>query len=153
MFTFTAGSCSIVFDILVVERYAGDIKANNLDISDSSITVPNVKGEGKRQIPIDSETVELLHDYITTNAIAHDHPMFTITRQQLFNIVKKYGTLAGTPISTHGLRHSFAIHMIRSCVDLRRLQQLLGHSNIQTTTIYLQFKDQDLQDVYNKVEF
>ncbi|MGB8310383.1 MAG: hypothetical protein WCE81_00750 [Halobacteriota archaeon] len=32
-------------------------------------------------------------------------------------------------------------------------KQLLGHSNIQTTTVYLQFRDQDLRDVYNKVKF
>ena len=50
-------------------------------------------------------------------------------------------------------RHSYAIHLIRNGVDLRRLQQLLGHSNIQTTTVYLQFRDQDLRDVYNKGKF
>jgi len=42
---------------------------------------------------------------------------------------------------------------IRSDCDLRRLQQLLGHSNIQTTTIYLQFKDSDLVKAYNRVEW
>jgi site-specific recombinase XerD len=50
-------------------------------------------------------------------------------------------------------RHSYAIHLIQNGVDLRRLQQLLGHLNIQTTTVYLQFRDQDLRDIYNKVKF
>jgi len=72
---------------------------------------------------------------------------------QMRNIVKRYGALAGINIHPHTLRHTFAIHLIRNGVDLRRLQQLLGHSNIQTTTIYLQFRDQDLRDVYNKIEF
>ncbi|MGB8312317.1 MAG: tyrosine-type recombinase/integrase [Halobacteriota archaeon] len=49
--------------------------------------------------------------------------------------------------------HSFAIHLVRSGLDLRRVQQLLGHSNIQTTTVYLQFNDQDLREGYNNVEF
>jgi len=43
--------------------------------------------------------------------------------------------------------------LVRSGLDLRRVQQLLGHSNLNTTQIYLQFKDDDLRDVYNKVEF
>jgi len=125
----------------------------DIDLSHYVITVANIKGGRDRRIPIDSETVELLQDYITTNDVAKEHPIFTISRQQLFNIVKKYSTLAGTPISTYSLRHSYAIHLKRNGVNLRRLQQLLGHSNIQTTTVYLQFRDQDLRDVYNKVEF
>lgn len=50
-------------------------------------------------------------------------------------------------------RHSFAIHLVRSGLDLRRVQQLLGHSNLNTTQVYLQFKDEDLRGGYNKVEF
>jgi len=61
--------------------------------------------------------------------------------------------MIGVDVHPHTLRHSYAIHLIRNGVDLRRLQQLLGHSNIQTTTVYLQFRDQDLRDVYNKVKF
>ena len=61
--------------------------------------------------------------------------------------------MIGVNVHPHTFRHSYAIHLIRNCVDLRRLQQLLGHSNIQTTTVYLQFRDQDLRDMYNKVKF
>jgi len=48
---------------------------------------------------------------------------------------------------------SFAIQLVRSGLDLRRVQQLLGHSNLNTTQEYLQFNDQDLREVYNKIEF
>ncbi len=41
----------------------------------------------------------------------------------------------------------------RSCVDIPWVQLLLGHSNLSTTQIYLQFNDQDLREGYNKVEF
>ena len=50
-------------------------------------------------------------------------------------------------------QHSYAINMIRNGVDIRRVQLLLGHAGIQTTTVYLQFKDADLREVYDKVEF
>jgi len=56
-------------------------------------------------------------------------------------------------IHQHALRHSFAIHLVRPDLDLRRVQQLLGHRNLNTTEVYLQFRDQDIQEVYNKVEF
>ena len=61
--------------------------------------------------------------------------------------------MAGLNIHPHVLRHSFAIHLVRSGVDIRRLQLLLGHANLNTTQVYLQFKDEDLKEVYNKVNF
>jgi integrase/recombinase XerD len=61
--------------------------------------------------------------------------------------------MIGVDAHPHMLRHSYAIHLTRNGVDLRRLQQLLDHSNIQTTTVYLQFRDQDLREGYNKVKF
>jgi site-specific recombinase XerD len=71
----------------------------------------------------------------------------------IWRLCRKYGKMLGVNMHPHTFRHSCAIYLIRNGVDLRRLQQLVGHSNIQTTTVYLQFRDQDLREVYNKVEF
>jgi len=102
---------------------------------------------------LDDETRKLLSEYISMQNIPEDWHIFSIKRCQVHTIVKKYGKMIGVEVHPHMLRHSYAIHLIRNGVDLRRLQQLLGHSNIQTTTVYLQFRDQDLRDVYNKVKF
>ena len=103
---------------------------------------------------MDDEALKLLSEYISTHDIrSEDRHIFSIKRCQVHTIVKKYGKMIRVDVHPHIFRHSYAIYLIRNGVDLKRLQQLLGHSNIQTTTVYLQFRDQDLRDVYNKVKF
>jgi len=126
----------------------GDLEPHN-----QVINVINGKGNKSRQTYIDESTMDTLCNYILSAEIPEDCAIFGIKTNQIRNVVKRYGALAGTDIHPHTFRHSFAIHLIQNGVDLRRLQQLLGHSNIQTTTVYLQFRDQDLRDVYNKVKF
>jgi len=127
----------------------GDLEPHN-----QVINVINGKGNKSRRAYIDSSTMELLCSYISDTNIPEDCVIFGVKTNQMRNIVKRYGALAGIDgLHPHTFRHSYAIHLIRNGVDVRRLQQLLGHSNIQTTTIYLQFRDQDLRDVYNTVDF
>ena len=62
-----------------------------------------------------------------------------LSRQQFWNIIKKRAVQAGidpAKVSPHGLRHSFATHLLNHGADLRVLQMLLGHSSLSTTQIY-----------------
>ena len=44
-------------------------------------------------------------------------------------------------------------HLMRNGMNIRRVQLLLGHNNLNTIQVYLQFRDEDLRDVYNIVKF
>ena len=124
-----------------------------LETHNQVVNITKAKGNKQRKVILDDETLKLLSEYTSMQTIPEDRHIFSIKRCQVHTIVKKYGKMIGVDVHPHMFRHSYAIHLIRNGVDLRRLQQLLGHSNIQTTTVYLQFRDQDLRDVYNKVKF
>ena len=65
-------------------------------------------------------------------------------------LVKKYVKIAGLPLTTspHTLRHSYATDLLEQGVDVRLIQEFLGHSDISTTQIYTHVTNKKLRDVY-----
>ncbi len=75
------------------------------------------------------------------------------SRQQFWGLVKRYAAVAGIDpgkVSPHGLRHSFATHLLNHGADLRALQMLLGHSSLSTTQIYTLVAREHLQKLHGK---
>jgi site-specific recombinase XerD len=68
-------------------------------------------------------------------------------------IVKKYVKIAGLPVNAtpHTLRHSFATDLMSHGVDLRLVQEFLGHKNIATTQIYTHVTNKQLRDIHKQV--
>jgi len=130
-----------------------NMKSRDIEFNNHVINITRAKGGKQRRIPLDSQTLLLLSSYISAQSIHENRPIFDITRQHANRIVKKYGKIAGLNVHPHTLRHSFAIHLVRSGVDLRRIQLLLGHSDLNITQVYLQFKDTDIKEAYDRVEF
>jgi len=75
-----------------------------------------------------------------------------LTTRSIENIVKKHAIAAGVPIFTvpHAIRHSFATDMLAKGVDIRTLQEFLGHSDISTTQIYTHVVSKQLKDIHRK---
>ena len=117
------------------------------------IRILKAKGNKQRRVPLDPTTLTQLHAYIEANNIPGDAPIFPITQQWARAIINTYAKLTGKKIYPHMFRHGFAINSVRQGVDLRRLQQVLGHSSINITAIYLQFNDKDVQEAYAGVQF
>ena len=70
----------------------------------------------------------------------------------LIQMVKYYKEQAhiSKDITPHILRHSFATHLLQNGADLKAIQTMLGHSDISSTQIYMQFQDATIQNIYKK---
>ena len=75
-----------------------------------------------------------------------------LTRRSIERIVKHYAIKAGISkkVTPHVIRHCFATDLLRNGADLRSVQTLLGHSNINTTQIYTHVTDKELRDIHKK---
>lgn len=86
-------------------------------------------------------------EYLFTNCTGS--PM---SRQGFWKVLKGYVADAGivTDITPHTLRHSFATHLLQNGADLKSVQEMLGHSDISTTQMYLNMGIYKIRDVYSR---
>ena len=148
--------------------YATGIRISELvslkvgDLSDDlSYMVILNKGERQRLIPLISKIKNLLKIYIENlkqkSLEQNSKYLFPsnsksgyLTRNRFFQILKKVGVKAGIPssdLSPHKIRHSFASHLLERGVDLRVIQESLGHKDISTTQIYTHVKTKKLRKI------
>ncbi|MCG8540095.1 MAG: site-specific tyrosine recombinase XerD [Clostridia bacterium] len=149
--------------------YATGIRVSELvrlDIKDLNLHLGFIKCRGtndkERIIPIGSMAKKAILAYSTEyrNSLVKDseEALFVnyygkrLTRQGFWKIIKRYTKEANInkKITPHTLRHSFATHLIQNGADLKSVQEMLGHSDISTTQIYMQLTKNKIKDVYNK---
>lgn len=117
----------------------------------------------ERIIPIGGPSRKALTRYIggTRESFVKDQKetaLFTncsgkaMSRQGFWKVLKSYAEDAGIKrdITPHTLRHSFAVHMLQNGADIRSVQEMLGHSDISTTQVYLGMNMNKMRDVYMK---
>jgi integrase/recombinase XerD len=130
-----------------------DITLSAIEFQNQVVNITEAKGGKQRRVSLDSETLSRLSDYISQHNIQENQPIFGMKRWQIHAIIKKYGKMTGFDIYPHTFRQPFLVTCSGPDLILRLVQQLLGHSNLITTQVYLQFNDQDSREGYNKIEF
>lgn len=75
-----------------------------------------------------------------------------MSRQGFWKIIKFYSAQAGITkdITPHTLRHSFGAHLVQNGADLRAVQEMMGHSDISTTQIYMDMNVRRVREIYAK---
>lgn len=137
------------------------LDVNDVDLDASSVTCRNENKQ--RIIPLGKMSLKALKEYITTarpNLIKEENEqaLFVningkrLTRQGFWKIIKFYKEQAhiSKEITPHVLRHSFATHLLQNGADLKSIQTMLGHSDISSTQVYMQFQDDSIKNIYKK---
>tara|TARA_A100001011_G_scaffold135293_3_gene142639 strand:- start:7310 stop:8224 length:915 start_codon:yes stop_codon:yes gene_type:complete len=122
------------------------------------------KGSKERLVPLGKEALKWINFYLNNsrnylfNKNKKNDFLFInfrgdgISRKGVWMLLKKYVSLSeiSKNISPHSLRHSFATHLIEGGMDLRAVQELLGHSDISTTSIYTHLNRTYLKEVHKQ---
>lgn len=141
---------------------------SDLDISRDEFSIRG-KGEKIRLVFLSDKAREALRTYLAARKDM-DEPLFVqysrnkaastakrddsarLTPRSVERMVKKYAIQAGISrkVTPHILRHSFATDLLENGADIRSVQMMLGHANIQTTQIYTHVTDRQLRDIHKK---
>lgn len=118
------------------------------------------KGNKERILPFGQYAKESISEYLTARQkiqgsnqsyLFISNQKKKLSRQSIWKMIKKYANQANLSqdITPHTIRHTFATHLLNHGVDLRIIQELLGHSDIATTQIYIHLAYKDVIDQYH----
>ena len=138
----------------------------DLDLSKDEFSIRG-KGEKVRVVFLSDNAKDAISKYLNKRTDM-DEPLFVqyskntstgkaqdekrLTPRSIERIVKQYAINAGISkkVTPHILRHSFATDLLENGADIRSVQVMLGHANIQTTQIYTHVTDKQLRDIHKK---
>ena len=136
------------------------LKVANLHLDERLILVHG-KGDKERLVPFGDRAYEKILLYLNevrpelvkgrnVAELFVNYRGEPISRKGVWKRFQELEALSGVEAKVHTLRHSFATHLLQGGADLRSVQELLGHSDLSTTTIYTHVTDKQLEDAHEK---
>lgn len=129
----------------------------------SELYCKRLKGSLNNTLKLDQDTVRILNKYIReyhkkdgNEILFMSQENKAISRKTLDTLIKKYCFEANIKDKQkqhfHTLKHSIAVHIAESGLDIKEVQWYLGHKNLNNTLIYFQFTTSQQATMYNKLE-
>jgi integrase/recombinase XerD len=145
-----------------------DLTPSSLRLEKPPIVQITGKGNKTRVVPLQSHEVPIIRNYIQENSLDHafvsTHPLFQnyrkekLTRSGVNQILQKYvlsarkdnNGLIPDVVSCHSIRHSRAMHLLQSGMNLIYIRDILGHSSVKTTEIYARTDSKQKREALEK---
>jgi integrase/recombinase XerD len=139
-----------------VQKAHHGIRVKDIVFSDRIIAVygKNVKSDElkPRTVIVDVETLEIIKKHIEKYSLRPNDKIISINENGSKVLINTLREIVGMPwLTAHKFRHGHSIYCIQQGMDIRTLQQQLGHSDLGTTAIYLQFATNERKKSYDKV--
>ena len=136
-----------------------DLNIENLDLKNRLIRIIEGKGNKDRLIPLPDLIIPIIEEYlnarrddIDSSALILNRSGQRLTSRSIQRLVKKYKeqvNLQEKKVTPHTLRHAFATHLLANSVDIRVIQELLGHASLSTTQLYTHVSLEHLRKSYD----
>ncbi len=135
------------------------LKVTDVEFKERIATVRGGKGNKDRIIILSTEWLKHLKKYLKNKKIKSDFVFSkkngkSLSVDTIQRIIKKSSEKAGIQkhVTPHTLRHSYATHLLEAGESIRKIQELLGHSNLSTTQIYTSVSTEQLKKVQSPLD-
>jgi integrase/recombinase XerD len=138
---------------------AVNMRVNELDLENATATVKSGKGNKDRVVVLSQKWITFIKKYLARKRVVSEFvfskkngtQLSTDTVERIIRHAAKEAKITKR-VTPHVLRHSFATHLLESGENIRKIQVLLGHANLSTTSIYTHVSKEELKKVQSPLD-
>lgn len=150
--------CEIIYSSGLRVSELVNLKREDLNFDTNTILIKQAKGKKDRVTILSKKVKDEVSKYLLKNDFKTRY-LFETNRNKKYtirsieNILAKASSNLNYHVNPHMLRHSFATHLLENGTDIRLIQKLLGHSKIETTTIYTKVTTNSIINIKSPFDF